>query len=128
MNKYRVTGQVLDTTWGDDKFEVNVFADDPWEAMAKATDIMDDEVGKGYIDDLNAKDLGAEFVYIDSSRESYEPQRKTLTVGELIKILEDYDPNSPVNVVDCGGFTKLYGSLNDFRIEAESEIEENADY
>lgn len=123
MHKYRVTGQVLDPNWGDDKFEVELFAETPWEAMDNATYIMNKEVGKGNIDDLNAKDLGPEFIYLDSGRDSYEPQRKhTLTVGALIEILECYDKDSPVNVVDSKGFTKVYGSLNSFRIESESEV------
>lgn len=128
MRKYRVVGTVLDPNWGDDKFELELFAETPWEAMDKAADIMNKEVGKGNIDDLNAKDLGPEFVYISSDRDAYEPQRKTLTVGELIKILEDYDEDSPVNIVDFNGFTKVYGYLNNFRIEAQSEVEEEEDY
>ena len=127
MHKYRVTGTVLDPNWGDDKFEVELFAETPWEAMDNAADIMNKEVGKGNIDDLNAKDLGPEFVYIASERYAYEPQRKTMTVGELIKLLEDYDEDSPVNVVDFNGFTKVYGYLNNFRIEAQSEVERDDD-
>ena len=129
MHKYRVTGTVLDPNWGDDKFEVELFAETSWEAMDKAADIMNKEVGKGNIDDLNAKDLGPEFVYISSGRDAYEPQRKhTLTVGQLIKILEDYDEDSPVNIVDYNGFTDEYGYINDFRIETQSEVEKEEDY
>ncbi len=127
MHKYRVVGTVLDPNWGDDKFEVYLFAETPWEAMDKAADIMNKEVGKGNIDDLNTKDLGPEFVYISSDRDAYEPQKKTLTVGQLIKILEDYDEDSPVNIVDFNGFTKVYGYLNNFRIEAQSEVERDDD-
>jgi len=128
MHKYRVTGTVLDPNWGDDKFEVEIFAETPWEAMDKAADIMNKEVGKGNIDDLNAKDLGPEFVYITSGRDDYEPQsRHTMTVGELIKFLEDYDEDSPVNIVDYNGFTDEYGYINDFRIQAQSEVERDDD-
>ena len=127
MHKYRVVGTVLDPNWGDDKFEIDLFAETQWEAIDEATDIMKREVGKKDIDDVYAKDLGPEFVYISSDRDAYEPQRKTLTVGELIKILEDYDEDSPVNVVDFNGFTKVYGYLNNFRIEAQSKVEGEED-
>ena len=127
MRKYRVVGTVLDPNWGDDKFEIDLFAETQWEAIDEAVDIMDREVGAENIDDVYAKDLGPEFVYISSNRDAYEPQRKTLTVGELIKILEDYDEDSPVNVVDFNGFTKVYGYLNNFRIEAQSEVERDDD-
>lgn len=127
MHKYRVVGTVLDSNWGDDKFEIDLFAETPWEAIDEATDIMNKEVGKGNIDDVYAKDLGPEFVYISSNRDAYEPQRKTLTVGELIKILEDYDEDSPVNIVDFNGFTKVYGYLNNFRIVAQSKVEQDDD-
>lgn len=127
MHKYRVVGTVLDPNWGDDKFEVEVFAETQWEAIDEATNIMSREVGKENIDDVYAVDLGPEFVYISSDRDAYAPQRKTLTVGELIKILEDYDADSPVNVVDFNGFTKVYGYLNNFRIEAQSEVEDDED-
>ena len=127
MRKYRVTGTVLDPNWGDDKFEVELFAETQWEAIDKAVHIMDREVGKENIDDVYAEDLGAEFVYIASERDAYEPQKKTLTVGQLIALLEDYDPDSPVNVVDFNGFTKVYGYLNNFRVEAQSEVEQDED-
>ena len=127
MRKYRVVGTVLDPNWGDDKFEVEVFAETQWEAIDEAVYTMNREVGRENIDDVYAVDLGPEFVYISSNRDAYEPQKKTLTVGQLIKILEDYDEDSPVNVVDFNGFTKVYGYLNNFRIEAQSEVERDDD-
>lgn len=127
MHKYRVVGTVLDPNWGDDKFEVYVFADTPWEAMDKAADIMNKEVGKGNIDDLNAKDLGPEFVFFEVGNDSIKPQSKhTMTVGELIRFLEDYDSDSPINLVSSsgpGGIFKCYGTLNDYNIKAQSDVE-----
>lgn len=132
MHKYRVVGTVLDSNWGDDKFEVYVFANTPWEAMDKAADIMNKEVGKGNIDDLNAKDLGPEFVFFEVGNDSIEPQsRHTMTVGELIRFLEDYDSDSPINLVSSsgpGGIFKNYGTLNDYNIKAQSDAEEDDYY
>ena len=127
MHKYRVVGTVLDPNWGDDKFEVYVFAETPWAAMDKATDIMTKQVGKGNIDDLNAKDLGPEFVFFEVRNDSIEPQSKhTMTVGELIRFLEDYDSDSPINLVSSsgpGGIFKSYGTLNDQNIQAQFDVE-----
>lgn len=129
MRKYRVTGTVLDPNWGDDKFDVEVFAPTPWDAMDKATEIMNEEVGKGNIDDLNAKDLGTEFIFFEVGSGSIEPQRRhTMTVGELIAFLEDYEPESPINFVTSSGpdgIFKNYGILNDFNIKAQSDIEDD---
>ena len=130
MHKYRVVGTVLDPNWGDDKFEIDLFAETQWEAIDEAANIMNREVGKGNIDDLNAKDLGTEFIFFEvDNNSSIEPQRRrTMTVGELIKFLEDYEPDSPVNFVTSsgpGGIFKNYGTLSDFNIKAQSDIEDD---
>lgn len=51
-------------------------------------------------------------VYINNNRDGYSPEQcyKTLTVGELMEILEDYPADAEVFVKNDGGFT--YGSID----------------
>ena len=52
-----------------------------------------------------------EAVFIDVARETYSPREatRTLTVGQLIEILEEFDQDSPVIVRHDNGYT--YGTL-----------------
>lgn len=76
-----------------------------------------------FVDDVRWKDLGAEMIFIRDDRNSYVPERKSLTVGELIKMLEEYDSDSPINLVCYNSFgPHVYSTLNSFSIDAESEL------
>lgn len=50
-------------------------------------------------------------VYIDSRRDGYSPRQchDTMTVGELIDILSQYDEDQPVYIRNDNGYT--YGSV-----------------
>lgn len=52
-------------------------------------------------------------VFITADRDGYEPGQcgETLTVGEIIAILEDLDPDAPVYLKHDGGYT--YGSIGE---------------
>ena len=62
---------------------------------------------------------------IEGRRSGYSPDGcgKTLTVGELIEILSDFDEDLPVYLRNDNGYT--YGSITERDIEdAEEEAEE----
>ena len=64
-------------------------------------------------------------LYIEGRRSGYAPGDcgKTLTVGELIEILSDFDEDLPVYLRNDNGYT--YGSITERDIEdAEEEAEE----
>lgn len=50
-------------------------------------------------------------IYIDTKREGYGPDqcKRTLTVGELIAYLEQFDEDRPVYLRNDNGYT--YGSI-----------------
>ncbi len=54
-----------------------------------------------------------EALYIDGRRNGYAPDQcgRTLTVGELIRILEDFEEDRPVYLRNDNGYT--YGSITD---------------
>ena len=63
---------------------------------------------------------------IDGRREGYAPEQigRTMTVGELISYLENYDEDTPVMINNDDGYT--YGSITDssFREEEMEDDEE----
>lgn len=70
-----------------------------------------------------------QIVLIEAKREGYgtDQIRRTLTVGELINLLSDYDEDTPIAISNDNGYT--YGSIgwDDIReeeIENEEEEEE----
>ena len=67
-------------------------------------------------------------LYINGNRNGYSPEQcgRTMTVGELIEFLSDYNEDSPVYLSNDNGFT--YGSIqeHDF-FEKEEEPEEEED-
>lgn len=71
-----------------------------------------------------------EYVEIGARRDAYNVEdiiRSTLTVGELIEILEGFDESSPVVLSHDGGYT--YGALHEGRITAEeTDAELDEDY
>lgn len=52
-------------------------------------------------------------LYIDTKREGYGPDqcKRTMTVGELIAFLSDFDEDRPVYLCNDNGYT--YGSITD---------------
>lgn len=63
-------------------------------------------------------------VFINGKRNGYDTKQcgKTLTVGELIELLQNYDENSPVYLINDNGYT--YGSITDWDITEEEAEEE----
>ena len=52
-------------------------------------------------------------LYIEGRRNGYEPKQcgRTMTVGELIALLEEYDEDTPVYLMNDEGYT--YGSITE---------------
>ena len=65
-----------------------------------------------------------EVLYINTRREGYEPSqiRSTMTVGELIDYLSQFDEETQVYLKNDNGYT--YGAIKCNRFE-EDEIEED---
>lgn len=63
-------------------------------------------------------------IYIEGSRNGYSPDQcgQTLTVGELIEILEQFDYGRPIYIRNDNGYT--YGSITERDIEDAEEDEE----
>lgn len=62
-------------------------------------------------------------LYIEGRRDGYSPTqiRETMTVGELMAYLEQFDEDTPVYIQNDNGYT--YGSI-DFNSFEESEEDE----
>lgn len=52
------------------------------------------------------------YITIEAAREGYSPEqiRSTMTVGELIAFLEDYDEDAPIIISNDRGYT--YGRIS----------------
>jgi hypothetical protein len=65
-------------------------------------------------------------VFINANNNGYEPSQcgPTLTVGELIELLSDFDDEQPVYLKFDNGYT--YGSIGEHALElGEEELEED---
>lgn len=64
-------------------------------------------------------------VFIEGKRNGYSPEQcgSTLTVGELIERLQNYDEDAKIYLRNDNGYT--YGSINDWDIETDYEDEIN---
>ena len=62
-------------------------------------------------------------LFINGKRNGYLPEQcgRTLTVGELIEILQGYNPDMEVYLKNDNGYT--YGSITDYDIY-EDEVDE----
>lgn len=62
-------------------------------------------------------------IYIEGKRNGYSPDQcgQTLTVGELIEILEQFDEDSPVYLRNDNGYT--YGSITERDINTAGDID-----
>lgn len=60
-------------------------------------------------------------LFIEGKRNGYTPEQcgRTLTVGELIQILSDFDEETPVYLRNDNGYT--YGSITENNISDEYE-------
>jgi hypothetical protein len=68
-------------------------------------------------------------IYIDGKRNGYSPDQcgRTLTVQDLMDILEGFDPEATVFIRNDGGYT--YGSITEMDIDEEwEEDEEEEEY
>lgn len=65
-----------------------------------------------------------EKLYINGNRSGYSVEQcgKTLTVGELIEILEAYEEDTPIYLRHDNGYT--YGNITQYDIYSESESDE----
>ena len=63
-------------------------------------------------------------LFIDAEREGYGPSqiRRTMTVGELIAQLEQYDEDTPVYLRHDRGYT--YGGITEACVEESDEEED----
>ena len=63
-------------------------------------------------------------LFIEAKRNGYDTEQcgKTLTVGELIEVLKEYDEDRPVYVRNDNGYT--YGSVTAYDIGTEEDFEE----
>lgn len=66
-------------------------------------------------------------IYIEGKRNGYGPDQcgQTLTVGELIEILEQFDEDSPVYLRNDNGYT--YGSITERDINTAEDIDGKED-
>lgn len=66
-------------------------------------------------------------VFIEGRRDGYSPDqcKKTMTVGELIAMLEDYDEDAKVYLKNDNGYT--YGSITQSSFEEDYDDEEPED-
>ena len=66
-------------------------------------------------------------LYIEGRRNGYGPDQcgRTLTVGELIAYLSEFDEDRPVYLRNDGGYT--YGNIEEFDINLSEEYEEDED-
>lgn len=63
-------------------------------------------------------------LFINGKRNGYDTEQcgRTLTVGELISLLEEYDIDRPVYLSNDNGYT--YGSITEYDVIDEEEEEE----
>lgn len=66
----------------------------------------------------------AERLYIEGRRDAYEPEdiAETITVGELIELLREYDEDTPIYLKNDEGYT--YGRITAGSIELEIKAED----
>lgn len=66
-------------------------------------------------------------LFIEGRRNGYAPDQcgQTMTVGDLIEYLEQFDYDKPVYLKNDNGYT--YGSITDWSFEDEEDYEEDED-
>lgn len=60
-------------------------------------------------------------LYIEGRRNGYEPGQcgRTMTVGELIEFLQDFDEDIPIYLKNDNGYT--YGNITESSFEEDSD-------
>ena len=63
------------------------------------------------------------FITIEATREAYSPEdlRRTMTVGEMIEYLQQFDEETPVAISHDSGY--IYGAITTYNFN-ELELEE----
>ena len=66
-------------------------------------------------------------IYINGNRNGYIPAQtgRTLTAGELIAILKEFDEDRPIYLRNDNGYT--YGSITEIDISASEDIDDEDD-
>ena len=66
-------------------------------------------------------------LFINAHRAGYAPEqiRHTMTVGELIAALEQFDEDTPIYLKNDRGYT--YGSIDDYSFEEQDDEDEEGD-
>lgn len=64
-------------------------------------------------------------LFIEGSRSGYTPMQcgETITTGQLISILEDFPPDTPIYLINDNGYT--YGEITEYTIHNGTYSEEN---
>lgn len=64
-------------------------------------------------------------LFINAARNGYAPEQcgRTMTVGELIEFLQNFDEEAEVFIKNDNGYT--YGNIVDYRFEEEDDTEED---
>ena len=67
------------------------------------------------------------YITLETKREGYAPDQcgSTMTVGELIQYLSQFDENSKIYFSNDNGYT--YGSLKDYQIQEDYEDDEDVE-
>jgi len=67
-------------------------------------------------------------IYIEGNRNGYDTEQcgRTLTVGELIEVLKNYDENALIYLRNDNGYT--YGSITAYDINTPEDIGEDEEY
>jgi len=88
-------------------FEIE--AESRMDASLKAKAQCDAEI----VDIVEGEDEGARPVFLNTKREGYGPDqcKRTMTVGELIALLEQFDEDRPIYLRNDDGYT--YGSIQE---------------
>lgn len=70
----------------------------------------------------------AKALYIEGKRNGYDIDQcgRTLTVGELIDLLSEYDEDRPVYLRNDNGYT--YGSITTYDVHTHEEVFGEEDY
>lgn len=122
MKKYRYLVKADITEWvGNDiiekwKAEEVVVAENEWNAMDMFTDGIYEQYGTDEkeidVDDIKAKKLGPADVFLRAEVDAYVTGiLDTITVGDLIELLKEFDEESKIYLVDYFRPQPVYGAI-----------------
>ena len=130
MYRYKVEADV--TLWHKNtvlehfEAEDTVIAEDEWQAMDDFTsgikDDLENESTNVDIDDVRCKLLGPADIVISVKLTDYIRIGKTMTVGELVKYLdENFDADANIYLADYNGMVVRYGGITNDSIMVDKE-------